>query len=338
MAEPALRLTDQLAGGNGWDDLGYRAAVRGGRVMPGLKPAERAVLWAYREHANRDGEAWPSNESLAVATGLTERAVQEARKGLVTKGRLAEAAVQDKPTKVMVVLIPLPRGGGGCTVVHPGGAQAFTPGVHGGSPEAPNEATKEELAGRAGDSPPGVSDASGGAVVSGGTLFERPGYDADAMRLMVDLGVKLEVARGLVVRHRPTAAELGAVVEVMDAMDRASELGLKDANGKAIEAVRSRARFVEGAVRSGTYGRPRWMQRMEDEVARKAKRAVEQCNRDSALERYWASLTAAEQVEAERLALPKVPPARRSDAREVRGTALMLAKQRRWGDWQEVMS
>lgn len=53
------------------------------------------------------GCRWPSNESLAVATGLTERAVQEARKGLVTKGWLAEAAVQDKPTKVMSIDVEL---------------------------------------------------------------------------------------------------------------------------------------------------------------------------------------------------------------------------------------
>lgn len=287
MSELILKLTEPMPGGEfrgrGWDDLGFRIGVRGGKVLPGLTAAERSVLWVYREHADRRGEAWPGNEALALATGLDARSVTRARCGLVRKERLAEAADQDKRTKKMVVLMPAAvpvEGVGGGQDGRGGGDRAVGGGVTGLSPEACSEERREEQAGRAGDSAspsPEVSEASGGGQNSGGVgpLFAGPaGYDAEATRLLVGLGVKVEVARGLVGRYRPTLAELAVVVEVMDAMDGAEVAGLKDGNGKPIAAVRRRGKFVEGAVKNGSYGKPRWMGRLVDAESKRRERAA----------------------------------------------------------------
>ena len=332
MAEATLRLTESMAGPGGWDDLQYRVAVREGRVMVGLTTAERAVLWVYREYADRRGEAWPSNESLSRATGLTERAVQQARKSLVKKERLADAAIQDRKTRKMVVLIP-PAGvhGGssqGCTGIHPGGERGFTLGVNGASPEASREETREERAARAGGVGLTQADAGDGGEPRGeggaSPLFERPGYDADAVRLMVDLGVQSEVARGLVVRHRPTAADLAVVLEVMEAMGRAAAAGLKDDRGELIEAVRSPARFIVGAVKAGAFGKPRWMARVEDQERRKRKREDGERRRAEADVKLWESLTVEQRAEAEREARRRLG-VRARDGEELMREALAVA-------------
>ena len=96
-----------LASG-GWG--AWLSAVRSGAVLAGLTGGEARVLTAVWGFANGMGECWASVTSLAEAAGLKHQATSRARRRLVdVHGLLAEAAVQDKASLKVVLVVP---GGG----------------------------------------------------------------------------------------------------------------------------------------------------------------------------------------------------------------------------------
>lgn len=65
------------------------SANRWAWMVPNLKPAERLVLLCYADHANAHANAWPTNERVAIFTGLSRRTVQRALEALVDRRLLA---------------------------------------------------------------------------------------------------------------------------------------------------------------------------------------------------------------------------------------------------------
>ena len=90
---------------------------------------------------------------------------------------------------------------GGCPHGHGGGVPSDTGGVSVGTPKACSEAYNKAAA----------ADAIG--------LYAKPAYDPEAVRMLVEQGVGQREAQGLAEFHKPTAAEVAVVIEVMDARD-----------------------------------------------------------------------------------------------------------------------
>ena len=87
------------------------------------KPALKAVLIGIANHANPQGEAWPSKQRLALYTGYSERQVQRAIQELEA---LDLIVVRERNGLTNVFLITSMMVGG--DMVSPGGRQ----GVSGG--------------------------------------------------------------------------------------------------------------------------------------------------------------------------------------------------------------
>lgn len=90
------------------------------------KPALKAVLIGIANHANPQGEAWPSKQRLALYTGYSERQVQRAIQDLVALGLID---VRERNGLSNVFLIKPMMGGG--DMVSPGGRQGVSGGETG---------------------------------------------------------------------------------------------------------------------------------------------------------------------------------------------------------------
>ncbi|MET8908262.1 helix-turn-helix domain-containing protein [Micromonospora sp. NPDC004551] len=75
------------------------------RASHDLKPTERLVLVAIVAHANADGAAWPSVQTVAEYVGCSERTVQRALRRLVEVGRLLVQKVAGIATRVYRLVV-----------------------------------------------------------------------------------------------------------------------------------------------------------------------------------------------------------------------------------------
>lgn len=66
--------------------------------LQGMSPAQKAVLISLADNANDQGVCWPSVESIAVRTCLSERSVQNAIKWLTDAGALQVQQRQGRST------------------------------------------------------------------------------------------------------------------------------------------------------------------------------------------------------------------------------------------------
>lgn len=66
--------------------------------LQGMSPAQKAVLISLADNANDQGVCWPSVESIAVRTCLSERSVQNAIKWLTDAGALQVQKRQGRST------------------------------------------------------------------------------------------------------------------------------------------------------------------------------------------------------------------------------------------------
>ncbi|MET8832450.1 helix-turn-helix domain-containing protein [Micromonospora sp. NPDC004540] len=91
---------------------GGAAAVKDAlRASHDLPKTDRLVLVAIVAHANADGDAWPSVQTIAEYVGCSERTVQRALRRLVEVGRLIARKVAGIATRVYRLVL----GGGDTT-------------------------------------------------------------------------------------------------------------------------------------------------------------------------------------------------------------------------------
>lgn len=88
-----------------------KEAMRASRDLP---KTERLVLVAIAAHANHEGDAWPSVQTIADYVGCSTRTVQRALAKLVQLGRLVVAKVANIATRVYRLAV------GGVTPAAPG--------------------------------------------------------------------------------------------------------------------------------------------------------------------------------------------------------------------------